>query len=45
MQIVKRLLLKVKDAQPDTYLSLLKYLNTAIDNLASPAQLLMSRHL
>ena len=45
IQIVKRLLTKANEIQSDPYLSLLEYRNSTIDNLASPAQLLMSRHL
>ena len=43
VQIVKRLLTKANEIQSDPYLSLLEYRNSTIDNLASPAQLLMSQ--
>ncbi len=45
MQIVKRLLSKSKQDGKDPYLSLLEYRNTPIGNVASPAQVLMSRRL
>ena len=45
VQIIKRLLIKASETKSDPYLSLLEYQNTTINNLASPAQLLMSRHL
>ena len=45
VHIIKRLLIKASDTKSDPYLSLLEYRNTTINNLASPAQLLMSRHL
>ena len=45
VQIVKRLLSKAKRDGKDPYISLLEYRNTPIDNVASPAQILMSRRL
>ena len=45
VQIVKRLLSKSKQDGKDPYLSLLEYRNTPIGNVASPAQVLMSRRL
>ena len=45
VQIVKRLLSKSKEDGKDPYLSLLEYRNTPIGNVASPAQVLMSRRL
>ena len=45
VQIVNRLLSKAKQDGKDPYLSLLKYRNTPIGNVASPAQILMSRRL
>ena len=45
MQTVKRLLNKAKADHQDPYLSILEYRNTPIDNVGSPAQLLMSRRL
>ena len=45
VQIVKRLLSKAKQDGKDPYISLLEYRNTPIDNVASPAQILMSRRL
>ena len=45
VQIVKNLLIKAKKDGRDPYLSLLEYRNTPIDDIASPAQLLMSRRL
>ena len=41
VQTIKNLLKKASDP----YLGLLEYRNTPIDNIASPAQMLMSRHL
>ena len=45
VQTVKRILSKAKADGQDLYLCLLEYRNTMIDNLASPAQLLMGRRL
>ena len=45
VQTVKRLLIKAKADGQDLYLCLLENRNTVMDNLASPAQLLMSRRL
>ena len=45
MKIIKDLLAKAKDSGKDPYLSLMEYRNTPVDNLASPAQILMSRRL
>ena len=45
MQTVKRLLNKTKADHQDPFLSILEYRNTPIDNVGSPAQLLMSRRL
>ena len=45
VQIIKRLLIKASETKSHTYLSLLEYQNTTINNLASPAQLLMSHRL
>lgn len=45
VQIAKRILDKAKADNNDPYLSLLEYRNTPVDNLKSPAQLLMSRRL
>ena len=45
VQVIKRLLIKASETKSDPYLSLLEYRNTTINNLVSPAQLLMSRHL
>ena len=45
VQIVKRLLSKAKQDGKDPYISLLEYRNTPIDNVASPAQILMSQRL
>ena len=42
---MKRLLTKANETLSDPYFSLLEYRNSTIDNLASPAQLLMSRRL
>ena len=41
----KNLLTKAKRDGKDPYLSILEYRNTPIDNIASPAQMLMSRRL
>ena len=45
VQIVKRLLTKADETNSNPYLSLLEYRNTIMDDLASPAQMLMSRRL
>ena len=45
VQIVKRLLNKATQDNQDPYMSLLIHRNTNIDNLASPAQMLMGRRL
>ncbi|CAI5673637.1 unnamed protein product [Oreochromis niloticus] len=45
VQTAKKLLDKAKAEHKDPYLSLLEYQNTPVDNLKSPAQLLMSRRL
>ena len=45
VQTVKRLMSKALADKSDPYLALLEYRNTPVDNLASPAQLLMSRQL
>lgn len=45
VQTAKRILDKAKAENKDPYLSLLEYRNTPVDNLKSPAQLLMSRRL
>ena len=45
VQIVKRLLNKATQDNQDPYMSLLIHRNTKIDNLASPAQMLMGRRL
>ena len=45
VQTVKMLLTKAKADGKDPYLSLLEYRNTPIDDVGSPAQLLMSRRL
>ena len=45
VQIVKRLLSLAKQNGKDPYLSLLECRNTPVDNVASPAQILMSRRL
>ncbi|CAI5681852.1 unnamed protein product [Oreochromis niloticus] len=45
VQTAKKLLDKAKAEHKDPYLSLLEYRNTPVDNLKSPAQLLMSRRL
>lgn len=42
VQIAKSLMEKAKADQRDAYRSLLEYCNTPVDNLRSPAQLLMS---
>ena len=43
VQMIKRLFTKASEAKSDSYLSLLEYQNTTIQNLASPAQLLMKQ--
>ena len=45
VQTVKNLLTKAKQDRRDPYLGLLEYRNTPIDDVGSPAQLLMSRRL
>ena len=45
VQTVKNLLTKAKQDRRDPYLGLLEYRNTPIDDIGSPAQLLMSRRL
>ena len=45
VQIAKKLLEKAKCSGRDPYLALLEYRNTPIDNIGSPAQLLMNRRL
>ena len=45
VKIVKGILNKAKAENKDPYLSILSYRNTPIDNLGSPAQLLMNRRL
>uniref|UniRef100_A0A3P9K9H2 Gypsy retrotransposon integrase-like protein 1 n=1 Tax=Oryzias latipes TaxID=8090 RepID=A0A3P9K9H2_ORYLA len=45
VQTAKRILDKARAEGKDSYLSLLEYRNTPVDNLHSPAQLLMSRRL
>lgn len=45
VQTAKRILDKAKAGNTDPYLALLEYRNTPVDNLQSPAQLLMSRRL
>ncbi|KAK2552099.1 Transposon Ty3-I Gag-Pol polyprotein [Acropora cervicornis] len=45
VQTVKSLLPKAKQDSRDPYLALLEYRNTPIDDVGSPAQLLMSRRL
>ncbi|CAB4009628.1 Transposon Ty3-G Gag-Pol poly [Paramuricea clavata] len=45
VQTIKDLLVKSKKDQRDPYLSLLEYRNTPIDDVGSPAQLLMNRRL
>lgn len=45
VKIVKGILNKSKAEHKDPYLSMLNYRNTPIDNLGSPAQLLMNRRL
>ena len=45
VQTAKSILDKAKAENKDPYLSLLEYRNTPVDNLKSPAQLLMSRRL
>ena len=45
VQTVKNLLTKAKQDHRDPYLGLLEYRNIPIDDIGSPAQLLMSRRL
>ena len=45
VQTVKNLLIKAKQDHCDPYLGLLEYRNTPINDVGSPAQLLMSRRL
>ncbi|KAK7885968.1 hypothetical protein WMY93_025589 [Mugilogobius chulae] len=45
VQTAKRILDKAKADHKDPYIGLLEYRNTPVDNLKSPAQLLMSRRL
>ena len=45
VQVIKHLLEKAKSDGKDPYISLLELRNTAVDNLASPAQLLMNHRL
>ena len=45
VQTVKHILTKAKQDRRDPYLGLLEYRNTPIDDVGSPAQLLMSRRL
>eukprot|EP00731_Ephydatia_muelleri_P009758 Em0005g344a len=45
VQIIKSLLNQSKANNQDPYLSLLEYRNTTVDNVSSPAQLLMGRKL
>lgn len=45
VQTIKRMLTKSKHDEIDPYLGLLEYRNTPMDNLGSPAQLLMGRRL
>ena len=45
VQTVKNILTKAKQDRRDPYLGLLEYRNTPIDDVGSPAQLLMSRRL
>ncbi|KAJ8274653.1 hypothetical protein COCON_G00092780 [Conger conger] len=45
VQTAKHILDKARAENRDPYLSLLEYRNTPVDNLTSPAQLLMSRRL
>ena len=45
VQIVKNLLIKAKEDGRDPYLNPLEYRNTPIDDIASPAQLLMRKRL
>ncbi|KAL0173103.1 hypothetical protein M9458_033414, partial [Cirrhinus mrigala] len=45
VQTAKRILAKARADDKDYYLGLLEYRNTPVDNLKSPAQLLMSRRL
>ena len=42
VQTVKRILQKCKETEKDPYLGLLQYRNTPIDDVGSPAQILMS---
>ena len=45
VQVVKRIMKKAKADNKDPYMAILGYRNTMIDNIASPAQLLMGRKL
>ena len=45
VQIIKRMLNKSKRDGQDSYLSLLELRNTRVDDIGSPAQLLMGAHL
>ena len=45
VQTVKNILTKAEESNRDPYLAILEYRNTQIDDIASPAQLLMSRRL
>ena len=45
VQTVKNILTKAEESNRDPYLAILEYRNTPIDDIASPAQLLMSRRL
>ena len=45
VQTVKNLLMKAHTEGRDPYISILEYRNTPVDQIGSPAQLLMSRRL